>query len=140
MKHPNPANPPGTMTTTSTPESIQVTAVARFIPEQSDVEANRYVFAYHITIRNTGSVTAQLISRHWIITDAEGKVQEVQGAGVVGEQPVLQPGQQFEYTSGCTIETPVGTMKGSYQMVTGDGARFDAPIAEFTLAMPRTLH
>ena len=95
---------------------------------------------YHITIRNTGSVTAQLISRHWIITDAEGKVQEVQGAGVVGEQPVLQPGQQFEYTSGCTIDTPVGTMKGSYQMVAGDGARFDAPIAEFTLAMPRTLH
>ena len=80
------------------------------------------------------------MSRHWIITDAEGAVQEVKGAGVVGQQPVLQPGQQFEYTSGCTIASPVGTMKGSYQMVTEDGTSFDAPIAEFTLAMPRTLH
>ncbi len=140
MNNPNPSPLPDTMISTSNRDTIQVTAVARFIPEQSDVDANRYVFAYHITIRNTGSVTAQLISRHWIITDAEGKVQEVQGSGVVGEQPVLQPGQQFEYTSGCTIDTPVGTMKGSYQMVAGDGSRFDAPIAEFTLAMPRTLH
>ena len=128
------------MTTTSKREAIEVTAVARFVPEQSDVAANRYVFAYHITIRNTGSVTAQLVSRHWIITDAEGAVQEVKGAGVVGQQPVLQPGEQFEYTSGCTIASPVGTMKGSYQMVTEDGTHFDAPIAEFTLAMPRTLH
>ena len=119
---------------------FQVEVHPQYMPEQSEPDSGRYVFAYTITIRNTGSVTAQLISRHWIITDAEGKVQEVQGAGVVGEQPVLQPGQQFEYTSGCTIDTPVGTMKGSYQMVAGDGARFDAPIAEFTLAMPRTLH
>lgn len=119
---------------------IEVRVNAQYLVEQSDPAADRYVFAYNIDIRNTGTVAVQLISRHWIITDAEGKVQEVQGAGVVGEQPVLQPGQQFEYTSGCTIETPVGTMKGSYQMVTGDGARFDAPIAEFTLAMPRTLH
>ena len=128
------------MTTTPNRESIQVTAVARFIPEQSDVEANRYVFAYHITIRNTGSVTAQLISRHWIITDAEENVQEVRGEGVIGQQPVLRPGESFEYTSGCSIATPVGTMKGSYFMQADDGRQFDAPIAEFTLAMPRTLH
>ncbi|MBL0285604.1 MAG: Co2+/Mg2+ efflux protein ApaG [Zoogloea sp.] len=128
------------MTTQPERDSIEIKTACRFIPEQSDVEAERYVFAYHITIRNTGSVSAQLMSRHWIITDAEGAVQEVKGAGVVGQQPVLQPGQQFEYTSGCTIASPVGTMKGSYQMVTEDGTSFDAPIAEFTLAMPRTLH
>ena len=128
------------MTTQPERDSIEIKTACRFIPEQSDVEAERYVFAYHITIRNTGSVSAQLMSRHWIITDAEGAVQEVKGAGVVGQQPVLQPGQQFEYTSGCTIASPVGTMKGSSQMVTEDGTSFDAPIAEFTLAMPRTLH
>lgn len=128
------------MTTQPERDSIEIKTACRFIPEQSDVEAERYVFAYHITIRNTGSVSAQLMSRHWIITDAEGAVQEVKGAGVVGQQPVLQPGEQFEYTSGCTIASPVGTMKGSYQMVTEDGTSFDAPIAEFTLAMPRTLH
>ena len=128
------------MTSTSNRDTIAVTAVARFIPEQSDVDANRYVFAYHITIRNTGSVTAQLISRHWIITDAEDLVQEVRGEGVIGQQPVLRPGESFEYTSGCSIATPVGTMKGSYFMQADDGRQFDAPIAEFTLAMPRTLH
>jgi len=128
------------MTTQPERDSIEIKTACRFIPEQSDVEAERYVFAYHITIRNTGSVSAQLMSRHWIITDAEGAVQEVKGAGVVGQQPVLQPGEQFEYTSGCTIASPVGTMKGSYQMVAEDGTSFDAPIAEFTLAMPRTLH
>lgn len=128
------------MTTTTERDCIEIKTVSRFIPEQSDVEANRYVFAYHITIRNTGNVAAQLVSRHWIITDAEGAVQEVQGVGVVGQQPVLLPGEAFEYTSGCTIASPVGTMKGSYQMVTDDGTGFDAPIAEFTLAMPRTLH
>ncbi len=128
------------MTTQPERDSIEIKTACRFIPEQSDVEAERYVFAYHITIRNTGRVSAQLMSRHWIITDAEGAVQEVKGAGVVGQQPVLQPGEQFEYTSGCTIASPVGTMKGSYQMVTEDGTSFDAPIAEFTLAMPRTLH
>lgn len=128
------------MTNDVVQESIEVTAVSRFIEEQSDLEADRYVFAYHITIRNVGRVTAQLISRHWIIADAEGTVQEVQGAGVIGQQPVLQPGQSFEYTSGCTIATPVGTMKGSYQMVAEDGTPFDADIPEFTLAMPRTLH
>ncbi|WP_374480133.1 Co2+/Mg2+ efflux protein ApaG [Zoogloea sp.] len=128
------------MTNAVDQEAIEVTAVSRFIEEQSDLEANRYVFAYHITIRNVGRITAQLVSRHWIIADAEGTVQEVQGAGVIGQQPVLQPGQSFEYTSGCTIATPVGTMKGSYQMVAEDGTPFDADIPEFTLAMPRTLH
>ncbi|WP_079433238.1 Co2+/Mg2+ efflux protein ApaG [Zoogloea sp. LCSB751] len=128
------------MTNAIDQEAIEVTAVSRFIEEQSDLETNRYVFAYHITIRNVGRVTAQLVSRHWVIADAEGTVQEVQGAGVIGQQPVLQPGQSFEYTSGCTIATPVGTMKGSYQMVAEDGTPFDADIPEFTLAMPRTLH
>jgi len=128
------------MTSAIDQEIIEVTAVSRFIDEQSDLEANRYVFAYHLTIRNIGRITAQLVSRHWIIADAEGTVQEVQGAGVIGQQPVLQPGQSFEYTSGCTIATPVGTMKGSYQMVAEDGTPFDAEIPEFTLAMPRTLH
>ena len=128
------------MTNKPEPGSIEVQAVSRFLAEQSDVEADRYVFAYHITIRNVGEVSAQLISRHWIITDSEGAVQEVEGSGVIGEQPVLRPGEQFEYTSGCTIATPVGTMKGTYQMVTQEGVPFDATVPEFTLAMPRTLH
>ncbi|MBL8452988.1 MAG: Co2+/Mg2+ efflux protein ApaG [Zoogloea sp.] len=128
------------MTTSNEQDAIEVRAVAQYIEEQSSVEANRYVFAYRITIRNTGQAPAQLVSRHWIITDAEGAVQEVEGAGVVGKQPLLRPGEKFEYTSGCTIATPVGTMKGSYRMVAEDGSRFDAPVPEFTLAMPRTLH
>ena len=128
------------MTTRIGQDAIEIKAVARYIEEQSSIEANRYVFAYHITIRNVGQVPAQLISRHWIITDAEGAVQEVEGSGVIGKQPLLRPGEQFEYTSGCTIATPVGTMKGSYRMVAEDGSRFDAPVPEFTLAMPRTLH
>jgi len=98
------------------------------------------VFAYHITISNRGEQTVQLLTRHWIITDAEENVQEVRGEGVIGQQPVLRPGESFEYTSGCSIATPVGTMKGSYFMQADDGRQFDAPIAEFTLAMPRTLH
>lgn len=128
------------MTTRSHPKAIEITAVAQFIEEQSSVEADRYVFAYHITIRNIGSASAQLLGRHWIITDAGGAVQEVEGSGVVGKQPLLKPGEAFEYTSGCTIATPVGTMKGRYQMVGEDGGHFDADIPEFTLAMPRTLH
>ena len=128
------------MTTQPERDSIEIKTACRFIPEQSDVEAERYVFAYHITIRNTGRVSAQLMSRHWIITDAEDKVQEVRGEGVIGQQPELRPGESFEYTSGCSIATPVGTMKGSYFMEAADGRQFDAPIAEFTLAMPRTLH
>jgi ApaG protein len=120
--------------------AIEVAAATQYLAEQSDEAANRYVFAYTITLRNTGSVAAQLISRHWIITDAQGLVQEVRGLGVVGAQPLLEPGQTFEYTSGAAIATAVGTMKGAYQMVAADGTRFDAPIPEFTLSVPRVLH
>ena len=119
---------------------IEVAAVTQYLEEQSDPASGRYVFSYTITIRNTGTVAAQLISRHWIITDAESHVQEVRGLGVVGHQPFLKPGESFEYTSGCALATPVGTMKGSYQMTADDGTQFDAPIPEFTLAMPRVLH
>jgi ApaG protein len=98
------------------------------------------VFAYTITLRNRGTVAAQLVSRHWIITDAQQQVQEVRGLGVVGEQPRLEPGQSYEYTSGTSLATPVGTMRGSYQMVAADGTRFDAPIPEFALSVPRVLH
>jgi ApaG protein len=120
--------------------NITVTALVRYIPDQSDESGKRYVFAYTMTIRNTGTVAARLVSRHWIITDAENHVQEVKGEGVVGEQPTLRPNESFEYTSGTAIATPVGTMRGSYQMVAADGVKFDAPIPEFTLAMPRMLH
>lgn len=119
---------------------VAVSAKTQYLPEQSDETAGRYAFAYTITIRNVGTVTAQLISRHWIITDAQGLVQEVRGLGVVGAQPVLAPGEQHEYTSGAAIATPVGTMRGSYQMVAEDGTRFEAPIPEFTLSVPRVLH
>ena len=119
---------------------IEVSAATQYLAEQSDESAGRYVFAYTITIQNRGAVAAQLISRHWIITDAQGLVQEVRGLGVVGAQPVLKPGESFEYTSGTSIATPVGTMRGSYQMVAEDGTRFDAPIPEFTLSVPRVLH
>ena len=119
---------------------INVTTRTTYIPEQSDPDGGRYVFAYTITIRNTGSVTAQLISRHWIITDANNRVQEVRGLGVVGEQPLLKADESFEYTSGTAIATPVGTMRGSYQMVAEDGLQFDAPVPEFTVSMPRVLH
>ena len=119
---------------------ITVNARTTFIPDQSDVENGRFVFAYTITITNTGSVAAQLISRHWVITDAENHVQEVRGLGVVGEQPFLKPNESFEYTSGTAIATPVGTMKGSYQMVAEDGLNFDVPIPEFALSIPRVLH
>lgn len=119
---------------------IQVEAQAEFISAQSDPGDERHVFAYHITITNTGLVAAQLLGRHWIITDGSGERQEVKGEGVVGEQPRLAPGEQFRYTSGSVLKTPVGTMQGSYQMIAEDGTRFDAPIPVFTLAMPRTLH
>ena len=119
---------------------IKVSAETQYLAEQSDEAAGRYVFAYTITLRNTGSVAAQLISRHWIITDAQGLVQEVRGLGVVGTQPLLQPGERYEYTSGASIATAVGTMKGSYQMVAEDGTRFEADIPEFTLSVPRVLH
>ena len=119
---------------------ITVTTRTAYIPEQSEPDNGRYVFAYTITIKNTGSVSAQLISRHWIITDASNQVQEVRGLGVVGEQPLLKPDESFEYTSGAALATPVGTMRGSYQMVAEDGLQFDAAISEFTLSMPRVLH
>jgi ApaG protein len=119
---------------------IKVTAHSEFIPDQSDEETGRYVFAYTITITNIGTVTAQLVSRHWLITDANNQVQEVRGLGVVGEQPLLKPNESFEYTSGTALATPVGTMKGSYQMVAEDGVRFEAAIPQFTLSMPRVLH
>ena len=119
---------------------IAVAAQTQYLPDQSDEQAARYVFAYTITIRNTGRVAAQLVSRHWVITDAEGLVQEVRGLGVVGAQPTLAPGESFEYTSGASIATPVGTMRGSYQMLAADGTRFEAPIPEFTLSVPRVLH
>jgi len=119
---------------------VAVSTKTQYLPEQSDEAAGRYVFAYTITIRNVGNVTAQLISRHWIITDSQGLVQEVRGLGVVGAQPVLRPGDSHEYTSGTAIATPVGTMRGSYQMTAEDGSLFDAPIPEFTLSVPRVLH
>jgi ApaG protein len=119
---------------------IAVSAATQYLADQSDESAGRYVFAYTITIRNSGQVAAQLISRHWLITDAQGLVQEVRGLGVIGAQPLLKPGESFEYTSGTSIATPVGTMRGSYQMVAEDGARFEASIPEFTLSIPRVLH
>jgi ApaG protein len=119
---------------------VSVTARTQYLPEQSDESGSRYVFAYTITIRNAGNLAAQLISRHWIITDSQGLVQEVRGLGVVGTQPLLQPGESFEYTSGTSIATPVGTMRGSYQMLAADGSRFEATIPEFTLSVPRVLH
>lgn len=120
--------------------AIQVVVTTRFLEDQSIPEDDRYVFAYTIGIHNLGEVAAQLVSRHWVITDANGKVQEVRGEGVVGEQPWLQPGERFEYTSGTVLETPLGTMRGSYQMVADDGTRFDAMVDPFTLSIPRTLH
>ena len=120
--------------------AIDVHVATEYIPEQSDPEIGRHVFAYTITLTNAGNVPAQLISRHWIITDADERVQEVRGLGVVGQQPLLQPGQSFEYSSGTALATPVGTMKGSYQMTAEDGQQFEAPIPEFVLSMPRVLH
>ncbi len=119
---------------------VEVSAATQYLPDQSDEAAGRYVFAYTITLRNTGTVAAQLISRHWIITDAQALVQEVRGLGVVGSQPLLEPGERFEYSSGASIATPVGTKRGSYQMLSQDGTRFEAAIPEFTLSVPRVLH
>jgi ApaG protein len=119
---------------------VRVDVVTQYLPDQSEPEQNRFTFAYTITIANTGTVAAQLISRHWIIVDANNEVQEVRGLGVVGHQPLLQPNQSFEYTSGCVLTTPVGSMKGSYQMTAEDGTQFEAPIPEFVLSMPRVLH
>ena len=120
--------------------NIKVDVETRYIEEQSNPEQNYYVFAYTITIQNEGNQSAQLLTRHWVITDSNQKVQEVRGDGVVGEQPMLKPGEQFVYTSGTMLETSVGTMKGSYQMIADDGSHFDATINEFVLSTPRVLH
>ncbi|MCC7413636.1 MAG: Co2+/Mg2+ efflux protein ApaG [Gammaproteobacteria bacterium] len=125
---------------TTTRHAIDIDVETAYLPDQSAPESNRYVFAYTITISNAGTVAAKLMTRHWIITDANGKVQEVRGDGVVGEQPHLAPGEAFRYTSGAVLETPIGSMHGSYQMVADDGAEFDAPIAAFSLHAPHTVH
>ena len=118
---------------------IAIDVSTRYLDEQSEPDEGRYVFAYTIRITNRGDRSAQLRRRHWVITDSNGKVQEVRGDGVVGEQPLLPPGESFEYTSGAIIETPVGTMQGAYRMQRDDGEAFDAPIAPFTLAIPGIL-
>ncbi len=120
--------------------AFDIDVATRYLDDQSAPEEGRFVFAYTISIRNSGKVPARLISRHWIITDANGKVEEVTGDGVVGEQPWLRPGDGFEYTSGAILETSLGTMHGTYDILADDGTRFAAPIPAFTLSMPRTLH
>ena len=122
------------------PYDIEVSVETAYVAEHSEPAEDRFVFAYTITLVNRGSVSAQLLSRHWVITDADSQVEEVRGEGVVGEQPVLKPGEGFRYTSGAVIETPVGTMHGSYQMVAEDGQAFDATIPQFILSAPRVLH
>jgi ApaG protein len=124
----------------TTTRGVRIIVQPRFVPEQSDPAGGQYLFAYHITIRNEGKVQVQLLSRHWIITNGEGRVEEVRGPGVVGYQPTLKPGEEFQYTSGCPLDTPVGTMHGSFQMVTESGDSFDARIEPFRLAVPRVLN
>lgn len=124
----------------STPYNIAIKVETNYIEEQSEPGQNRFVFAYTVTMKNEGSVPARLVTRHWIITDANGRVQEVFGEGVIGENPYLKPGEGFQYTSGTIIETPLGSMHGSYQMVADDGTQFDAPIPTFTLSIPNMLH
>ena len=119
---------------------MTVSIQTQYLEDQSDPDRSHYVFAYAVTIKNTGSVAAQLISRHWVITDANNQVQEVRGLGVVGHQPLLQPGEQFEYTSGTSLATPQGSMKGEYFCVAEDGEQFETLIPEFVLSLPRTLH
>lgn len=120
--------------------AIEVEVASRYLDDQSQPHANRFVFAYTVQIRNTGQVPARLLSRRWLITDAEGGIQEVEGPGVVGEQPHMAPGEGFEYTSGAVLATSVGTMEGHYRMLADDGTHFDAEIPRFTLSIPRTLH
>jgi len=119
---------------------ITVATKSTYLADQSDPGRNQYVFGYTIKLTNTGDVSAQLISRHWYITDGDHRVQEVKGLGVIGQQPVIKPGESYEYSSGASIPTPVGTMRGTCQMVGEDGTTFEAPIAPFTLSVPRTLH
>jgi ApaG protein len=120
--------------------AIDIDVATRYLDDQSEPEQDRYVFAYTIRIHNSGKVPARLLKRHWIITDANGKTEEVEGDGVVGEQPYLRPGEKFEYTSGAVLETDLGTMRGDYQMLADDGTQFAAAIPPFTLTIPRTLH
>ena len=119
---------------------IDIDVVTTFIPEQSEIENQRFVFAYTITIHNSSNEAAKLLNRHWLITDANGKTQEVRGEGVVGEQPYLKPGESYQYTSGTVLDTPVGSMQGEYEMAKDDGTRFIAPIKPFSLANPQALH
>jgi len=119
---------------------IDVSVVTRYLPEQSQPEQNRFAFAYTVTVSNNGQLPAKLLSRHWIITDGDGRVQQVRGAGVVGQQPLIEPGKSHTYSSGTVMSTRVGTMQGSYQMLAEDGKRFDALIAPFRLAVPGSLH
>jgi ApaG protein len=119
---------------------FHVSVRPQYLPAHSDPDENRFVFAYTVTVRNTGDITAKLLSRHWIISDAQGRVENVRGDGVVGEQPVLHPGEAFEYTSGCPLQTPVGSMRGTYYCVAEDGTRFEADIPEFVLSVPSRLH
>jgi ApaG protein len=119
---------------------IQVLVKSEYVPDQSSSDANRYVFTYHVTIENIGTLPAQLLSRHWVITDGNQKVQEVRGEGVIGEQPTIMPGESYEYSSGAVLQTPVGSMQGSYQMIDATGLKFDAHIPVFTLASPKALH
>ena len=126
--------------TSDTHYRIRVDVQSEFLPEQSDEAGNRWVFAYHVRIHNDGDQSARLLTRHWIITDGEDRTQEVHGEGVIGEQPDIGPGQTFEYTSGAVLETSVGSMRGSYQMLAEDGTCFDATIEPFTLAPPHALH
>jgi len=119
---------------------IDIDVKTAFLADQSEVDNERFVFSYTITIHNSGEQPAKLLNRHWIITDANGKTQEVRGEGVVGQQPYLKPGESYQYTSGTVLETPVGSMQGEYEMTTNDGKRFVAPIAPFSLAQPRSLH
>ncbi len=120
--------------------TIEVQVQSRFVADQSRPHDNRFVFAYTVRLRNAGAISARLLGRHWLITHANGKVEEVRGDGVIGEQPWMRPGDDYEYTSGAILETPVGTMGGSYQMLADDGTSFEAPIPTFTLSIPRTLH
>ena len=119
---------------------FSVSVRPKYLEAHSNPDERHFVFAYTVTIRNTGKRTAQLVSRHWIITDGNNQVEEVRGEGVVGEQPVLKPGESFEYTSGCPLPTPVGSMRGSYQCVAEDGTQFEVPIPEFVLSRPQALH
>lgn len=121
-------------------EGIKVSVQSVYVPDQSSPRQKRYVFAYTVRIENQGGAPAQLRSRHWIITDGNGRIEEVRGPGVVGQQPLLGPGEHFEYTSGCVLETARGHMKGTYQMFRPDGSTFEAAIAPFELSLPQTLN